>query len=97
MRYMYRRTEFSTLQSCGVPNLSKFRQAPELVALGSVIYRRRVELGFSQEKLALIAEIERSHVGRVERGDNNVTVLVLVKLAKALNMSVEDLMREAQL
>jgi transcriptional regulator with XRE-family HTH domain len=42
-----------------------------------------LSLVFPQEKLALIAEIERSHVGRVERGDNNVTVLVLVKLAKS--------------
>lgn len=80
-----------------VPNLSKQRQDPILVALGNAIRRIRLEKGVSQEKLALLAEVDRSYVGRVERGDNNVAVLTLVRLAKALEISMRDLMGEAEL
>lgn len=78
-----------------VPNLSKYRQNHDLVSLGEAIRRLRLERDISQESLALLAEVDRSYVGRVERGDNNVAVLTLVKLARALNVSVCDLMREA--
>jgi transcriptional regulator with XRE-family HTH domain len=51
----------------------------------------------SQEKLALLSEVDRSYVGRVERGDNNVALITLAKLATALEMTVAELMLEAQL
>jgi transcriptional regulator with XRE-family HTH domain len=53
--------------------------------------------GISQEKLALLAEVDRSYVGRIERGDNNAAVLTLAKLASALGVSVAKLMQEARL
>ena len=68
-----------------------------MVALGEAIRRIRVSKGISQEKLALLAEVDRSYLGRVERADNNVTVLTVRKLAKALGVSVAKLMREAGL
>jgi transcriptional regulator with XRE-family HTH domain len=80
-----------------VPNLSKSRQAPALTALGEAIRRTRLEQGMSQEKLALLAEVDRSYVGRVERGDNNVALLTLIKLADALQVNASDLLREAKL
>lgn len=80
-----------------MPNLSKSRQDPILVALGDAIRRIRLEKGISQEKLALLAEVDRSYVGRVERGDNNVAVLTLARLAKALEVSMRDLMAAARL
>jgi transcriptional regulator with XRE-family HTH domain len=80
-----------------VPNPSKQRQNPTLVALGSTIRRTRLQQGVSQEHLALKAEIDRSYVGRVERGDNNVALLTLKKIASALGMSVADLMKSAKL
>lgn len=80
-----------------MPNLSKNRQDPILVALGDAIRRIRLEKGISQEKLALLAEVDRSYVGRVERGDNNVAVLTLARLANALEVTVSHLMRQANL
>ena len=47
--------------------------------------------------LALLAEVDRSYVGRVERGDNNAAVLTLLKLAKALGTSLSKLMQKARL
>lgn len=80
-----------------MPNLSKNRQDPVLVALGQTIRKIRLSKNVSQEKLALLAEVDRSYVGRVERGDNNVAILTLVKLAAALDVSIAELMGEASL
>lgn len=75
-----------------VPNLSRQRQDPALVALGAAIRAVREERGLSQEGLALLAEIDRSYLGRVERGDNNVAVLTLVRIGAALGVSASELM-----
>ncbi len=80
-----------------MPNLSQHRQHPALIALGEAIRCIRKQQGISQEKLALMAEIDRSYIGRVERGDNNVAMLTLLKIAKALDVSLMDLMTEAKL
>lgn len=80
-----------------MPNLSKDRQHPALIALGDAIRRTRLAKGISQERMALLAEVDRSYVGRVERGDNNVAVLTLMRIAGALDMSVADLMQKAGL
>lgn len=80
-----------------VPNLSKNRQDPALTALGEAIRRVRLDKGISQERLALLGELDRSYVGRVERGDNNVALLTLMKIAAALDMHASDLLREANL
>lgn len=80
-----------------VPNLSKNRQDPALTSLGQAIRRVRLDKGISQERLALLAELDRSYVGRVERGDNNVALLTLIKLADALGMHASDLLSEANL
>lgn len=81
----------------GVPNLSSHRQDPQLVALGMAIRRIRQASNISQEKLALTAELDRSYVGRVERGDNNVAVLTLSRVAAALGVTMSQLLVEAGL
>jgi len=80
-----------------VPNLSKNRQDPTLVALGEAMKRIRLSKGISQEKLALLSEVDRSYVGRIERGDNNVAMLTLARLSSALGVSLAMLMSEAEL
>ena len=80
-----------------MPNLSSYRQDPVLTALGAALRRIRLEKSISQEKLALLAEVDRSYVGRVERGDNNVAILTLSRLVGALDVSLAELMQEAKL
>lgn len=65
--------------------------------MGAALRRAREAIGLSQERLALVAEVDRSYVGRIERGDNAVAVLTLVKLAAALDMTASDLMAQAGL
>jgi len=80
-----------------VPNLTQHRQHPSLIALGETIRSLRINRGISQEDLAFMASVDRTHVGRVERGDNNVAFLTLKKLADALEVSVAQLMKKAKL
>jgi transcriptional regulator with XRE-family HTH domain len=80
-----------------VPNLSRQRQHPSLVALGQAVRRIRKSKEISQERLALLSEVDRSYMGRVERGDNNVALLTLVRIAEALEITVTELMAEAGL
>ncbi|MCD8505318.1 MAG: helix-turn-helix domain-containing protein [Burkholderiaceae bacterium] len=63
-----------------------------LVELGEAIRRARKELGMSQEQLALSAELDRSYIGGVERGEHNLTIMTLVKLANALGVHPRDLL-----
>lgn len=59
--------------------------------LGTRIRQRRREMGWSQEHLALLAEIDRSYIGGVERGERNVTFTVLCKISLALGLDVGSL------
>lgn len=80
-----------------MPNPTRHRQDPRLIALGDAIRRIRKEKGVSQEQLALLAEVDRSYVGRIERGDNNVAVLTLARIAAALQVSLSELLAQARL
>ncbi|MFS8976865.1 helix-turn-helix transcriptional regulator [Cupriavidus necator] len=80
-----------------MPNLSPDRQDPILVALGGAIRRARIKKGLSQERLALLADVDRSYMGRVERGDNVIALLTLARLAEALGVSMSELMADAGL
>lgn len=59
--------------------------------LGWNLRRLRVEKGLSQERLALAASIDRAYVGRVERGEENVTINVIAAVAEALEVAVAEL------
>jgi transcriptional regulator with XRE-family HTH domain len=80
-----------------MPNLSPQRHDPALLALGSAIRRLRKEKGMSQEQLALVAGVDRSHLGRIERADNEIAFLLIVKIANALGVTVEQLMGSAKI
>lgn len=62
--------------------------------LGWNLRRLRVAKGLSQERLALAAGIDRAYVGRVERGEENVTINVVAAVAEALEVKVADLFGE---
>ena len=56
-----------------------------LVDLGVAIRNARKEAGLSQEALAVEAELDRSYMGGIERGEHNMTVISLIKVSHALN------------
>ena len=69
----------------------------QLVRLGQAIRDRRKGIALSQEALADAAGIDRSHMGKIERGERNVTLLNLSRVAAALGALPSDLLREAGL
>jgi transcriptional regulator with XRE-family HTH domain len=58
---------------------------------GKAIRRRRRELDFSQEELAERAELHRTYISDIERGERNPSLENIEKLAKALNISIARL------
>ncbi|RQT56327.1 XRE family transcriptional regulator [Burkholderia cepacia] len=68
-----------------------------LTEVGRAIRARRLELDISQEMLAHLAGIDRSHMGKIERGERNVTLLNLLKIARALSCSPSELLKAAGL
>lgn len=54
------------------------------VLIGKNIRNQRNKLGINQEKLALLADIDRSYMGRIERGEVNITLEKLYKLCVVL-------------
>ncbi|EJI85115.1 hypothetical protein AEST_22170 [Alishewanella aestuarii B11] len=62
--------------------------------LGENIRKRRVEIGLSQDNLALNANIDRSYIGRIERGEVNITVEMLCKIAAYIKIDPRELLPE---
>ncbi|WP_084937425.1 helix-turn-helix domain-containing protein [Pantoea rwandensis] len=60
--------------------------------LGERIKKERIAQGISQEGLALLTGIDRSYVGRIERGEANITVEKLYQIASVLNCPPEELL-----
>jgi transcriptional regulator with XRE-family HTH domain len=63
----------------------------DLLRFGAAIRARRIALGLSQEALADEAEIDRSHMGKLERGERNLTFLNILRIARAVRCSPSDL------
>jgi transcriptional regulator with XRE-family HTH domain len=63
----------------------------DLKNLGQRIRTRRKAQGLTQEELADIAEIDRSYIGGVERGERNMTFNMLCQICKALECDVGTL------
>lgn len=63
-----------------------------LVKFGSNVRGERLKRGFSQEKLAEKAGVHRTYIGMIERAEKNITLTNIYKIAKALNLSVKELL-----
>ena len=51
----------------------------------------RKQKNLSQEALALICELDRTYIGGVERGERNISLVNIYKIAEALGVSARDL------
>ena len=61
-------------------------------AFGAAVRALRTEQGVAQETLANLADIERSHMGKIERGEHMPTLAIIFKIASALDCSTAVLM-----
>lgn len=65
-----------------------------LVGFGKKVRDERVRLGISQEELAVKAGVHRTYIGMIERGEKNITLENICKIADALGKKPEDLVKE---
>jgi len=75
----------------------KFAGNRELASLGVAIRSARKEAGLSQEALAADAELDRSYMGGVERGEHNLTLMNLTRISAALQVKPSVLLLAAGL
>lgn len=61
--------------------------------LGQIIREKREALGLTQIEVAEKAGLDRNYIGMVERGERNPSYLSLIKIAKGLNMTVDQLIK----
>ena len=62
------------------------------IEIGQLIRKKRKEKKITQEALALQCGIDRSYIGRIERGEVNLTVEKLYEIATALEVDMKELL-----
>ena len=67
------------------------------VAFGKIIAGLRRAARFSQEELADRAAIHRTYVSQIERGLKSPTIVMLLRLAKALNTSPSRILKQLEI
>lgn len=61
------------------------------LAFGEKVRALRKERNISQEALANLAELDRSYIGGVERGERNISIANIMNIAVALDVNIRDL------
>lgn len=67
------------------------KRHPNLVKIGKRIQELRKAKGFSQEEFAAAANMGRTYMGRVERGEQNISIQNLIQIAFVLEVEVGEL------
>ena len=67
-----------------------------MVRFGKRLREVREVVGVSQEKLADLAKLHRTYVSSVERGKNNISLVNIERLAKALGVTMGELMPDTK-
>lgn len=67
-------------------------QSQILTLFGKRVREERLKQNLSQEKLAEIADLHRTYIGMIERGEKNITLENIEKIAKALGVQLDKLM-----
>lgn len=64
-----------------------------LVKFGKNVRECRISKNWSQEELAFQANLHRTYIGMIERAEKNITLLNIEKIANALGVKIEDLLK----
>jgi transcriptional regulator with XRE-family HTH domain len=60
---------------------------------GKAVRKRRQRLGVSQEEFADMCGLDRTYIGGIERGERNVSLVNIERVAKVLRISLSELFR----
>jgi transcriptional regulator with XRE-family HTH domain len=72
------------------------KEADPRAAFGEAVRKLRLKKQFSQEKLAELAGIHRTYIGDVERGERNVSLLNMARLARALEVPLSRIVTDME-
>ena len=73
--------------------MEKDEQNSAIIRLGLTIRKiRETTTSFSQDKLALEVDLSENQIRRIELGQTNPTIKTLLKIAKALNVDIKELL-----
>jgi transcriptional regulator with XRE-family HTH domain len=65
-----------------------------LIRFGQQVRSLRQNKAMSQEELASRAGVHRTYIGMIERGEKNVTIITMIKLATALEVTITELLKD---
>jgi len=65
-----------------------------LIAFGEKVRELRKEKGLSQEDLSYKADLHRTYIGMIERAEKNITLINIEKIAKALEVQPDELLKK---
>jgi transcriptional regulator with XRE-family HTH domain len=76
----------------------RFKMAKKkiLIAFGNKVRELRKENGLSQEELSFKADLHRTYIGMIERAEKNITLVNIEKIAKALDVTLKDLLDDTK-
>ena len=63
------------------------------IRFGKAVRQRRHKLGVSQEAFADMCQLDRTYIGGIERGERNVALVNIEKIAKTLKLTLAELFR----
>lgn len=76
--------------------MTRGARTPLQEAFGRAVIRLRKKKKISQEKLAQLAGINRTYMGDVERGERNLALQNMAKIAQALGVKLSQIIREME-
>lgn len=63
------------------------------IRVGRRLRELRLEKGWSQEKLANLADLDRTYIPGIENGKRNISIVIIEKIAKVYNQSISELLK----
>jgi len=64
------------------------------IRFGKALRQKRAKLGVSQEAFADMCGLDRTYIGGIERGERNVALVNIEKIAKTFGLSISQLFRD---
>ncbi|WP_431355245.1 helix-turn-helix domain-containing protein [Pseudomonas aeruginosa] len=75
----------------GRPTGTTTYEAEPAMAFGMAVRAARLKQGIAQDEFAVLAGVDRSHLGKIERGEHMPTLVMILRIATALNVRAADL------
>lgn len=81
--------DYCPLYSC--QHMLNFAFMDIKIKFGQKVKELRLEKGLSQEAFAHLAELDRTYISSIEKGDRNVSITVIEKISTALDIEIKKL------